>query len=88
MELLTGLPPYDEERNGNDIVTFIEDTIDEENIMPLVDPKAGGDLNVDEITSVYQLSQKCLEDKKRRLTSDRVIQELECILSRTDRSPH
>lgn len=84
LELLTGLPPYDENREGNDIVTFIEDTIEDDNILPIVDDKAG-EVNSDEVHSVYILSQKCLEDKRRRLTSDRVVQELDCIISRADR---
>ncbi|ODM92712.1 Interleukin-1 receptor-associated kinase 4 [Orchesella cincta] len=81
LELLTGLAPYDEEREGNDIITFIEDTVEDDDILPLIDCKAGT-VDNDEVNSLYQLSQKCLEDKKRRLTSDRVVQELECILAR------
>lgn len=83
LELITGLPPYDEDREGNDLVTFIEDTVEDGNIFPLVDSKVG-EIDNDELIAFYQLSQKCLAEKRKRLTSERVVQELECILARRD----
>ncbi|XP_060527848.1 interleukin-1 receptor-associated kinase 4-like [Cylas formicarius] len=67
LELLTSLPPIDYNRQGYDIVTHVEDHCDE-SITPLLDTSVGSwqenDINYGQ--KLYELAQKCLEEKKKR----------------------
>jgi interleukin-1 receptor-associated kinase 4 len=76
LELLTGLPPYEETREGNDIVTYLEEVVEDEDISPLLDRKAG---NIDPslVPRIYSLALKCLAEKKRRPTAEAVLTEIE-----------
>ncbi|GJQ75518.1 putative tube death domain protein [Trypoxylus dichotomus] len=68
LELLTSLPPIDYNRNGNDIVTYVQDILadDETNLTSLLDRKAGSwwENNIDYATELYKISFKCLQEKK------------------------
>ncbi|KAI4461222.1 interleukin-1 receptor-associated kinase [Holotrichia oblita] len=67
LELLTGLPPIDYERHGNDIVTYVQDNLEEEgDIISLLDEKAGSwvNNNINYSTELYRISIKCLQEKK------------------------
>ncbi|CAG7718396.1 unnamed protein product [Allacma fusca] len=72
LEIITGLPPYDEEREGNDIVTYLEESVENDDISPWVDTTPG-DLNPDCASTLYQIALRCLAEKKRRPTSEVVL---------------
>lgn len=62
LELLTGLPPHDENRDGCDLVSHVKDI---DNIDSILDRRAGEwDHRV--VEDLYQLALDCLEEKKRR----------------------
>lgn len=77
LELLTALPPYDSTREGADIVTFVDEAVDD-SIEPLLDPSAGWDIS--EADRTYHLAQLCLEDKKKRPLIGQVIDSLTAII--------
>ncbi|KRT79876.1 protein kinase, partial [Oryctes borbonicus] len=67
LELLTGLPPVDYNRNGNDIVTYVQDALtDETNLSSVIDVKAGSwqHDNIDYAIELYRISLKCLQEKR------------------------
>lgn len=70
--MLTGLPPYDETREGNDIVTYLDELVEDDDISPFIDPKARG-VDAVECDSVYKLARKCLDEKKKRPGSEQVL---------------
>jgi interleukin-1 receptor-associated kinase 4 len=82
LELLTGLPPFDDKRDGNDIVTYVEETVEDNDITSLLDSKAGY-IDPTEATLVYELAQLCLEDKKRRPGSEQVVVKVKAIIAHT-----
>jgi interleukin-1 receptor-associated kinase 4 len=69
LELLTSLPPYDEHRDGVDLVTHIQDNCQEE-IKPLLDTSAGSwtanDINFGQ--ELFEIALECLKEKKERPT--------------------
>ncbi|KAL3269651.1 hypothetical protein HHI36_008714 [Cryptolaemus montrouzieri] len=73
LELLTSLPSYDEKRDGNDLVTHVEENC-EETIQPLLDITVGtwisNDLNFGE--ELYSIANQCLMEKKKRPVMARV----------------
>lgn len=73
LELLTAQPSYDESREGRDLVTFVEEAVDE-TIEPLLDPSAYW--NVPVADTIFAIAQKCLEDKKKRPVIGEVIEAL------------
>lgn len=84
LELITGLPPIDENREGCDLVTHVEEVCDD-NITPLVDTKAGSwvakEINFAE--ELYKISIKCLEqNKKRRPTMVEVTEKLSDLIKK------
>ncbi|CAG9856874.1 unnamed protein product [Phyllotreta striolata] len=78
LELLTSLPPLDCNREGADLVTHLGETIENDDVTEVVDFGAGSwtenDKNYSEM--LYKLSQKCLEEKKKRPTMPEVTSEL------------
>ncbi|KAF5292636.1 hypothetical protein FQA39_LY13969 [Lamprigera yunnana] len=80
LELITGLPPLDENREGLDIVTHIEEVCDDETgIQPLIDNKAGSWITKDKnfAEELYKISTWCLqENKKKRPTMVEVSEQL------------
>lgn len=77
LELLTSLPPLDENREGNDLVTHIEEVC-ENDIKPLLDMNAGNWVidNIHFGDEIYNIAIQCLEEKKRRLLMTEVVSEL------------
>nr|CAD7423928.1 unnamed protein product [Timema monikensis] len=95
LELLTGLPPYDEGREGCDLVTHVEEICDD-SIVPLLDVRAGdwsrtiytpegkqplGETPPVLAESVYVVAQECLEEKRRRPTMMVVVQRVNTIVT-------
>jgi len=76
LELLTALPPYDVKRDGADIVTFVEDAV-EDTIQALLDPVAEWDVPLADL--IYELAKHCLESKRERPFMAQVIEKLEKI---------
>lgn len=77
LELLTGLPPYDENRNGLDLVTYIEETV-EDSIEFLLD-KSAGDWDVPLAQELFNVSQECLEEKRKRPVILNVLHKLKSL---------
>jgi len=69
LELLTGLPPYEENREGCDIVTYLEENVEGDDIAPFIDATIR-DVDPDLTQRLYIIAQQCLTDKKRRLSSE------------------
>lgn len=72
LELLTGLKPYDENRDGFDLLSFIDDKIsdfeDEEDVLPMINSiidKRIGDLDEKIAVELWLMSRKCTEQRKR-----------------------
>ncbi|KAB0805396.1 hypothetical protein PPYR_02366 [Photinus pyralis] len=69
LELITGLPPLDENREGLDIVTHVEEVCeDNSGTFTLTDTKAGSWVAKGKNFSeeLYQISTKCLEENKKK----------------------
>ncbi|XP_066997494.1 interleukin-1 receptor-associated kinase 4 isoform X2 [Anabrus simplex] len=82
LELLTSLPPYDEKREGCDLVTHVED-ICEGSIEPLLDTKAGDwgkSVTVQPAESLYSIALDCLKEKRHRPNMDSVVKSIQEIL--------
>nr|BBE08133.1 serine/threonine-protein kinase tube-like [Plautia stali] len=78
LEIITGLPPYDEERETVDLLTYVNDIDD---ISVLVDKRVEP-ANETFIQELYDLSQKCCQhNKKLRPTMSNVL-ELICKLEK------
>lgn len=65
LELLTGLPSYQEEREGCDLLSFIQESEAEPG--ELLDEKAG-EWDMDVATQLFALADQCTEAKKKRPT--------------------
>lgn len=80
LELITGLPPLDENRDGLDIVTHVEEICDDESgISPLIDTRAGSWIAKDKnfAEELYKICRKCLEEnKKKRPTMVEISEQL------------
>ncbi|XP_076250194.1 uncharacterized protein LOC143190027 isoform X1 [Rhynchophorus ferrugineus] len=78
LELLTSLPPIDQDREGVDLFTYVENNC-EESIEPLLDKRIGdwkkNDVNFAE--KVYNLTVKCLDYKENRPDMVQVVNEIE-----------
>jgi len=75
LELLTGLPPYDPERDGNDLISHIDDALDEKDFIQLLDPKIPP-LPENMATSLHSIALACIEEKKKRPFMTQVHQDL------------
>ncbi|XP_069674519.1 interleukin-1 receptor-associated kinase 4-like [Periplaneta americana] len=83
LEILTGLPPYDEKREGHDLVTHVEAMCEEDGcISVLLDKQAGdwGRSRSNENTQVYNLADSlysvalnCIEDNRQRRPNMAVV---------------
>lgn len=73
LEIITGLPPYDENRDGCDLASYVDDV---DNISLLIDTRPNHPQERIAF-SLYELAQKCLLDKKSRPTSTTVVKHLE-----------
>ncbi|KAL1491538.1 hypothetical protein ABEB36_012120 [Hypothenemus hampei] len=82
LELLTSLPPLDEERPGGDLVTYVQDY--EDNIDTILDKTVGNwhenDKNFAE--ELYKLALKCLEDRPLRPVMTEVMKILESLFEK------
>ncbi|GLV35025.1 pelle [Carabus blaptoides fortunei] len=82
-----GLPPLDEYREGNDIVTHVEEVCDDD-IKPLLDTKAGSwvlsDVHFGD--RLYEIAMHCLEEKKRRPVMAEVVVQLSLLIDKADDS--
>ncbi|XP_054289168.1 interleukin-1 receptor-associated kinase 4-like isoform X2 [Macrosteles quadrilineatus] len=76
LELLTGLPPYDENREGHDLITHVDDA---DNRNELVDNRAGN-WPQHVVQQMFELSDLCLYEKKRRPLMPAVIEKLEPLI--------
>ncbi|KAF2880644.1 hypothetical protein ILUMI_25538 [Ignelater luminosus] len=79
LELITGLPPLDENREGCDIVTHVEEVCEDDSIAPLIDLKAGSWVaqNINFGEELYKIAVRCLEqNRKKRPTMVEVMEEL------------
>ncbi|KAJ8917745.1 hypothetical protein NQ315_005196 [Exocentrus adspersus] len=83
LELLTSLPPLDENREGSDLVTHVEDTC-ENDITPLLDETVGcwkeGDINF--AAELFSISRQCLQEKKKRPNMVEVCTQLKELLNK------
>nr|XP_009859368.1 interleukin-1 receptor-associated kinase 4 [Ciona intestinalis] len=86
LELLTGLPVLDENRDPSHLPMFIEESMeeDETSLSMFADTRAGPWSNgVDD--SIYELSSQCLDFRyKRRPTMHKVLSELSAMLCKTE----
>jgi len=72
--MITGEAPFDENRaEGNDIVTFVEESVEGGNILQLLDPSLISLVEEEQVFGLYNLANKCLCDKRNRLTSSEVL---------------
>nr|WMZ41590.1 tube protein [Altica viridicyanea] len=74
LELLTSLLPIDNNRDGPDLVTHIGETIENNDITPILDQRAGSwkqDLR-NYGQELFNIAQDCLEEKKKRPTMSQV----------------
>ncbi|XP_046649901.1 interleukin-1 receptor-associated kinase 4-like isoform X2 [Daphnia pulicaria] len=75
LELLTGLPPYDEERDGNDLISHVDSALDEIEFIQLLDPKISP-LPEDMASALHSIALSCIQEKKRRPLMTQVYAEL------------
>jgi interleukin-1 receptor-associated kinase 4 len=91
LEILTGLPPYNEEREGHDLVTHVEAMCEDTNSINILLDKRAGDWGMscvaghqeeyDVTERLYLVALKCIEDNKRkRPTMTTVVEELDEII--------
>ncbi|KAF2880646.1 hypothetical protein ILUMI_25540 [Ignelater luminosus] len=68
LELITGLEPINEHREGCDLVTHVEEICEEDSIAPLIDLKAGSWFakHINFAEELYRIAVKCLETKRRK----------------------
>lgn len=81
LELLTSLPPLDYNRQGADLVTYVEDMC-EESIDPILDKSVGlwEENSINFAKDLYSLTLKCLDDKKKRPVMVEVVEILSDIV--------
>ncbi|XP_044754822.1 probable LRR receptor-like serine/threonine-protein kinase At2g28960 [Coccinella septempunctata] len=83
LELLTSLPPFDESRDGNDLITHVEENC-ENSIAPLLDTSIGSwsvnGINFGE--ELYSVAVQCIEEKKKRPVMVDVTETLMTIVSK------
>jgi interleukin-1 receptor-associated kinase 4 len=79
LELLTGLPPLDSDRSESDLLSYIQENCDDD-ISDYLDEKAG-DWDIKVANTLYHMSQKCVETRKkdRVLVSD-ILPELDILV--------
>ncbi|KAK4003935.1 hypothetical protein OUZ56_005684 [Daphnia magna] len=75
LELLTGLPPYDEERDGNDLISHVDSALDDINFIHLLDPKIVP-LPENMASTLHSIALSCIQEKKRRPFMTQVYSEL------------
>uniref|UniRef100_A0A1B6MDT4 non-specific serine/threonine protein kinase n=1 Tax=Graphocephala atropunctata TaxID=36148 RepID=A0A1B6MDT4_9HEMI len=76
LELLTGLPPYDETREGHDLITHVDDADDRKS---LVDGRAGT-WPADIVSGTFELVDLCLLEKRKRPSISTVMEKLDSFL--------
>jgi serine/threonine protein kinase len=93
LELLTGQLPYDAKRSEKDILTYMEDVIDEvvvqgnaQGLLKFVDPSAG-DCPLGKAVQLIGIAKRCLARKKERCTVHEVLPELELLAGRKPLPP-
>lgn len=79
LELLTGLPSYDEEREGCDLLSHIQES--EAEVGELLDAKAGA-WDMDVASQLFALAELCTESKKKRPTMVQVLHDFSNILNK------
>jgi len=72
---LTGLPPYDGERDGNDLISHVDAALDEKDFIQLLDPKIPP-IPENIATSLHSMALACIEEKKKRPLMTKVYQDL------------
>lgn len=76
LEIVTGLPPYDENRDGCDLASYVDEV---DSIVDLIDRKPTP-VNETVPAALYDIAQKCLLEKKSRPFSSTVVKLLENVL--------
>ncbi|XP_071085238.1 interleukin-1 receptor-associated kinase 4-like [Haliotis cracherodii] len=76
LELLTGLPSFDEEREDRDLWTHMEENC--EDIMDMVDQSAGS-WKEETAIAMYTIATRCLVKKKHRPLMEDILPELESL---------
>ncbi|XP_039919505.1 interleukin-1 receptor-associated kinase 4 isoform X4 [Hirundo rustica] len=87
LEIITGLPPVDEKREPQLLLSIKEEIEDEEaTIEDYIDEKMG-DWDVTSIHKMYSIAGRCLNDKKNRRPDikmvQQLLQEIKCVSSDT-----
>ncbi|KAJ9587969.1 hypothetical protein L9F63_018598 [Diploptera punctata] len=87
LEILTGLPPYNEDREGHDLVTHVDTVIEDTGDIGILLDKSAGDwgkgiLQASSVAdAVYAVACSCLQDSRvKRPNISTVVQRLEEIL--------
>ncbi|XP_076033817.1 interleukin-1 receptor-associated kinase 4-like isoform X2 [Oratosquilla oratoria] len=78
-ELLTGLPPYDEHREGCDLLSYILETESENE--ELIDKTFGTAVDMGLALQLFELAEKCTADKRKRPTMVQVVQSLKKLIA-------
>lgn len=85
LELLTSLPPLDENREGRDLITHIEDVVIDNDIKPLLDMNAGPWIvnNINFGAELYEIAIQCLEEKRKRPVMSVVVEKLSQLINKS-----
>lgn len=75
LEIITGQRVFDKNREGGDLVSFIEDLESDDAIINEVDKKAYP-YDEDQVKKMYDVSSRCIQKKKLRPEMDEVYKEL------------
>lgn len=86
LELLTSRPPIGNGEDGADLVTYIGETVEGDDISDLVDYKAGSwtESTINYALNFYKIAQNCLEEKHRRPTMLQVKVHLDDLIKNID----
>ncbi|XP_013418258.1 interleukin-1 receptor-associated kinase 4-like [Lingula anatina] len=77
LELLSGLPPFDEEREEKDLASYVDENYSSENALELAD-RTAGEWPESVFNSLFSTAVNCLNYKKKlRPTMQEVLQEIE-----------
>ncbi|XP_077296992.1 uncharacterized protein LOC143918798 [Arctopsyche grandis] len=77
LEILTGLPPDDKNRDGNDILTYVQEKCPNMGISTLLDARAG---EWNSAEKLYDIANECLEYKRKRPFINEVVLKIQKIL--------
>jgi interleukin-1 receptor-associated kinase 4 len=88
LEIITGQLPYDALRSEKDLLTYMEDVIEEvtledkhEALVPFIDP-AAGEWPLEKAVKLLCIAGRCLARKKERCTVHEILPELEELAGR------